>query len=562
MTHVRSFHYTALLTAFALIGNAGASAFDLPLNAPGIPISGDTRGSNGPEVGAFADNIHVARSESSPSQAPSSISGAFSSTAALPAWATRPLSARADGCVNVKDWGAVADLVVDASNNYVSGTDDKAAFQAAIDYAIRLGKDVCVPSGAYYLASGLTIDTSFATVETSARPSLRGSSRGTTWLRYGAGSFSALTYMGGTAGAGPHTYSTISGVRLDKTDVQGIGIDLRTAAFLNFDDITVAGFDKGIQGVDVLSTRFRSVSITSNRIGAQFYRGVFSYPNAITFTDSNIGGNFEIGLLASNPTTLTIRGGEIGSNGCNSVERTRGGVVVLGGPREGGVGYISDGVYYEGNCGQADINIAAGADAGTFTINANTFNRVTSSKFVTSSLVVSGSAQILVDVRGNAFKRFSPYVASANRPYIEVSGMTSSKSVLDFAPTNLMDDAAIEGPRLSSWRNWTPTIGAASGAITTSSITAARYHQIGKSVSWEADFSILSNGSGASALTISLPVMPLSGLKHVFTGQASTGAMLVGTTTTGASTLIFNYSGGYPAADGTRILLSGTYEAQ
>jgi hypothetical protein len=460
--------------------------------------------------------------------------------------------------INVLWFGAVADLVVDANNNYVSGTDNTAAFQAAINRAISLRRDVCVPGGSYYLASGITADLSATTLDTGSRPSIRGVGRGTTWLRFGLGSFSAITYKGGATGAGPHIYATISGLRIDKVDVKGIGLDFRVAAFMSIEDVMVLGFDTGISGVDMLSSRFRHVTSTFNRIGANFVRGSFSHPNALSFIDCNLSNNNETGLVAASPTTLSVLGGEIAGNGLNSTSATRGGIYINGNPLEGGVGLVSDHVYYEYNMGLADVLIATGAATGTHTFRANTFNRTNGTNYVTNMIRVTGSASTMLDVRGNAFKRFNDYSASASRPYIDTSGAANAS--LDFSSTNLMDDPTTEGAPLSEWKSWTPTISTFSGTITAYTVNSARFRKQGKTVSLNLDITITTNGSGAGDFRFTPPIAAGSGTTPPVQGQLlSTGEALVGSWF-GPGFGLKKYNGSYPGGDGYRLSVSSTYE--
>ncbi len=475
----------------------------------------------------------------------------------------RTFSERYDDCVNVKDRGAKADLVIDGNNNYVSGTDNTTAFQEAIDRAKSLRKDVCAPGGGYYLAGGLTLDLTGLTRDTDPRPSIRGAGRGLTWLRYGLGAFDAITVTGSGTNAGPHIYSTVSGMRIEKVDVKGAALKLTKTAFLNVDDLMIIGWDVGIDGVDVLSARFRNSSLTSNRIGGRFKKGTFSHPNAISFIDSNIGPNFEIGLTADNPTTFSIQGGEISTNGCmNPAAVIRGGVIITGGPAEGGVGLVSDHAFYEGNCGPGDIQIRASDRPATHTIRANTFNRVHAVDAATNNIHVSGSAVIKVDVQGNAFRKFNDYVASSSRPYIGTSGMTNEGSSLEFSPTNLMDDPTIEGIGLVGWKSYAPVIGAVSGTLGGSSINSATFKRIGATVTFQLDFTITTNDSGSAALTMTLPITPKSGTFPVFSGQVTTTGVGAVAAWKGSTAYVYTSSGTYPGADNARITLSGTYEAK
>ena len=477
---------------------------------------------------------------------------------AAPGGVYRTLMDRADDCVNVKDRGAKPDLVVDANGNYVSGTDNTAAFQAALNRALSQRKDVCVPGGAYYLAGGLTLDVSGQIADSNARPSIRGAGQSSTWLRFGNGWFNALAIKGSSNVAGPHAYLTLSGMRIEKTDVQGHGLDLNTVAYLKLTDLTINGFDIGINGIDWLSSTITSSNIGSNRVGIYAAKGSFSFPNALSIIDSHVSLNFQNAIIAKGPTTLSVQGGEIGVNGCSSADPNRGGVLIDGGPAEGGVSYVSHHVYYEVNCGAFDVGVFNNdGRAGTYVFEANTFNRVDSTRFVNSNIKLSGSTPMALVLQGNAFKKYNDYVASTARPYLDISG---APSVTLASTANWMDDPTIEGTNVAEWNDWLPTVTAASGSLGSVIINRARYRRVGKTAFVFLDFSIPANGTGSGALLTTLPVAPAAPSSPVLSGQvAQTGGPAVARWL-GANAAIFNAANSYPGGDGARIVLSGSYE--
>lgn len=495
-------------------------------------------------------------------QLPSSTGNDLKISEVLPSGTLLMNAGHADGCINVLDRGAVADLIVDANGNYVSGTDNTTAFQSAITLASSLRKVVCVPGGSYYLASGLLLDISEKTSDSDSRPSIRGDGQSATWLRFGDGAFDAITIKGSATRAGPHAYLTLYGLRIQKADVKGHGIDVNIGAFLKVEDVTITGFDIGLNGIDMLSSTVRNSNIGSNRIGVNLARKSFSYPNAISFIDTHISNNFETGLAAANPTTLSIQGGEIGANGWYSKAPTRGGVYINGGPAEGGVSFASDHVYYEINAGQADIIINANDHPGVYNIQNSSFNRISGVNYVTNNITAAGSAPILLNVQGNAFKRFGDYQASASRPYISMGGATNPASTLEFSTINLMDDPAIEGVALLEWKLWAPNFTAVSGKLGNVTVNEARYRRVGKTVMLRLDVTTLSNGNGAAALAFDLPVAALASSRPTFSGQnLATGEAVFGHYVgSSAQVCILKYNGLYPGGNGTRIAISGFYE--
>lgn len=111
---------------------------------------------------------------------------------------------------------------------------------------------------------------------------------------------------------------------------------------------------------------------------------------------------------------------------------------------------------------------------------------------------------------------------------------------------------------------WTPTISAASGTITASSVTGAEYQQNGRMVYFSVSVFITTNGTGSGSLKITLPVQAASSSTvYVVPGRENalgTGKMLQGVIDpTGVA--IYTYDNLYPAADGAEILVSGWYKA-
>ena len=112
-----------------------------------------------------------------------------------------------------------------------------------------------------------------------------------------------------------------------------------------------------------------------------------------------------------------------------------------------------------------------------------------------------------------------------------------------------------------AWTTWTPTISAASGAITSYTIQRSKYVQLGKTIHMNVRFTITNNGTGAGSVGISLPVTALEiGAVGVGRENAATGAMIQGFM--GSTTLVslFTSSNSYPGGTNYIINFSMTYE--
>lgn len=126
-----------------------------------------------------------------------------------------------------------------------------------------------------------------------------------------------------------------------------------------------------------------------------------------------------------------------------------------------------------------------------------------------------------------------------------------------------IDFAANGGDVLSQYEkgSWTPVVTAATGSITSYTVNAATYVQIGLQVTAYFDFTITNNGTGAGVVNVSLPIT---------TPVVSAFGVARETAVTGASIMVALYSGqaifletmvstAYPGGTGHRIRGSITY---
>ena len=115
------------------------------------------------------------------------------------------------------------------------------------------------------------------------------------------------------------------------------------------------------------------------------------------------------------------------------------------------------------------------------------------------------------------------------------------------------------------WTTYTPTIAAASGTITTLGTVAGRYQKIGKQLFLELSVPITTNGTGAAAITATLPSGLLAASDFVIAGRENSvsGDMLQGIILAGSNTfLIYTYNNAYPGANGARLVMTGVIEIQ
>jgi hypothetical protein len=114
-----------------------------------------------------------------------------------------------------------------------------------------------------------------------------------------------------------------------------------------------------------------------------------------------------------------------------------------------------------------------------------------------------------------------------------------------------------------AWTAYTPTITAGTGTFTTVA-GSGRWAQIGKVVFGTVTVTVTTNGTAAGHVIFTLPTTAHATNLMIGNGRenASSGKLLqtyVDGTATQAS--VFNYDNTYPAADGSSLLVSFTYEA-
>lgn len=106
---------------------------------------------------------------------------------------------------------------------------------------------------------------------------------------------------------------------------------------------------------------------------------------------------------------------------------------------------------------------------------------------------------------------------------------------------------------------WTPVATPTSGAITTYTASGT-YTKIGTVVVFLAVISITNNGTGAGALTVTLPIAITQTFVCAGRENAVNGNMLQGLGVSGGSSMnVFTYNNTYPGVTGGSLILSGTY---
>jgi len=113
-----------------------------------------------------------------------------------------------------------------------------------------------------------------------------------------------------------------------------------------------------------------------------------------------------------------------------------------------------------------------------------------------------------------------------------------------------------------AWQTYTPTITSSAGTITTVSSVSGRYRKTGRIIHIEIDFTVTTNGTGATRIDATYP----SGIVAVGNGMIAgrvtgVGLMLQGLVADGSTSVaITTYDNVYPGADGRRLYVSGSFE--
>jgi hypothetical protein len=117
----------------------------------------------------------------------------------------------------------------------------------------------------------------------------------------------------------------------------------------------------------------------------------------------------------------------------------------------------------------------------------------------------------------------------------------------------------------ADWKTFTSPVISSIGTITSATCTG-RYSRIGKIVFVSFEVDIITNGTGAGYVIITLPVVPnvvLPTSQGVLYGRdlVTTGSALWAAINSGSGAVIGVYNNTYPGGDGRKLLLQGSYEA-
>ena len=112
------------------------------------------------------------------------------------------------------------------------------------------------------------------------------------------------------------------------------------------------------------------------------------------------------------------------------------------------------------------------------------------------------------------------------------------------------------------WTSYTPTITCGSGAFTTVSATGL-YKAVGKTVYFDVQVSITTNGTAGGWVNFTVPTAEGAGSRWAFAGRGFLSGKAVQANLTGGGTVVgvTNYDGTYPGANGEILVVSGFYQS-
>lgn len=345
--------------------------------------------------------------------------------------------------VSVKDFGAVGDSNGTAGN----GTDDRAAFNAALAYASTIGAVVFIPPGKYRISNGLVLDESGRTDFLEPRASIVGAGARASYLIYDNGTYDGLTVVGpGANNLNAESKQAIGGFTLYKTDGQGTGLVYTDIARARTFDLVSIAWDLGGWCIDVQESLWENCLFVFNLHGFKAQTDNFTKPNALTFIGCTMGNNQNWGMDIVDPAVVNYYGGSIESNGGVGSDPVRWGARIIwsdGANPEGNQACTFNGVYFERNDDLGDLYFTNSALPMTWSVTACNFNRGStqgsgSGVFGTNCirLETSGGFHNVLNIQGNGFgglPRSGPdaYSASASRPYIGIVNPTEPLTVVD-----------------------------------------------------------------------------------------------------------------------------------
>ena len=341
---------------------------------------------------------------------------------ALPGAVSKTLNDKMQDLVSVKDFGAKGD----------GTTDDTTFIQAAIDLACQYGGCVYLPAGTYKITDTLVFTMNSGS-DPIKRPSMRGDGMAATTIMQ-ASVENGIEVVG--YDANPAGYCMFEQFTLYGPSGQKLGLVLKDIAYVTVDNVYLAGWATGLYGVNCLSSSFNDLEIRFNDGGFYFEQnaayGFVSEPNAIMMTSCTVGNNTSYGGKVIGAGTFNYIGGSIEANGYGTdLSSAKWGLAIIdaGGhlAQQSACGFNIEGVYFEGNGGQAQFQVQQTVSRSGLTgvLSACSFTALGDSYPQQAVYLAASSASYAFPItfNGCGWAGLSSYTPSSSRPTINnVSG--------------------------------------------------------------------------------------------------------------------------------------------
>lgn len=349
----------------------------------------------------------------------------------------------------ISDESVVALLTPDDNSAPVTAA-NLAALQAASDAAEVVGAPTRIAAGVYYADPGWEITQSAADPVNSGRTLPVGDGMGATVLiPSGAGTF--LTVYGASPANGGQQRGKLRDISFQRPGAPrtGIGIKMIGVSSNILESVDIEGFNIGLDMVDCLVDWLANCIIVHNGIGIRAQRNTGSRPNLFTLEKTYLADNTYFAVTVTEGASWHVLNCGIESNGTHGDPDT-GAFNINGCPQEGGVGFLVEGGYCQGNKGGQTFLINAQGGPGTYAFLGVEFGRVTAAAYETNFIqlrkTAGGHVRITIDSCSNG--AFNDYVRSASRRFFAVAaGAVDNDYHVEFRNMDmtLVDAPVIDG---------------------------------------------------------------------------------------------------------------------
>ena len=204
------------------------------------------------------------------------------------------------------------------------------------------------------------------------------------------------------------------------------GLYLEVVEMVTLNNLRFEQLNTGIYANSVEYATFNKCFFEGNVNGmiAELGTGGFTHLNATTFQDCLVDRNSSNGIrIIDNAANVSFKGGSVANSGTMAVGGTAGLNFNFTGA-EGANGCHIEGVYFEANNGDADINLTnTGTVPIVHTIQNCNFNRVSNVNYTTNNIKSVGKNIILLI--GCSFRGYNTYSPNAARQYISGDANTT-----------------------------------------------------------------------------------------------------------------------------------------